>query len=1195
MSSSSATNTNEQQNKKSRRRRRGRGRDKKRRAGARRKQLKSERLAKNSLRVLYWNCGSMNVRKSTAETLAYQADVVCFQETQRGRIKPADFCEPIYNDEGHGQLILVRKGIKHRRLEVSTWASDNLHLVGVELIDQPIRNIINVYACNASMREGDWMVLDQLQTTLAGETLLCGDFNARGAMWGNTVVNPQGEALEDALDHCYLTCINDGSVTRTATRPGDSNSVIDLALTTLQVAQQCKWQSLGSQDNDHIPCTIFVRRSRTNKSAKRKRAFTYKCANDNPVDKLRQQRQVKPETLNKERRDQPPWFTLEVERLWEAKRKACRRSQRNKGDANLKEEAKQAAKVFEEAANKEKEQRYEDFSQTVSQDRTLYKFWRLYGAMNGSKTSNEVPDFRREDDVWMRTPEEKGTAFLTRYLAQTDQQNEEERRILMCRLENHLEDQDSFWLPHTPISPDAVKTLITSAEDTSPGPDGVKYSHLGSLGDQDRQDLTKMLNDSLENHEIPEDWLDSHLSPVPKPDKDHTSIKGYRIVTMQNTVGKLLEKFVARRLAIELEDRDLLPATLGSYRRGKDTWANAAVLASDVYDAFEKKQETLVVALDLEDAYNRVDFKILIRTLKNMAIDPYLMMWIGRALLRRKVAMRVGPWTSDVKTITPGLPQGSALSPVLFNVYTVGITSNQLEAPGRTLSFADDVLVYRHGDNREEIARSAQQELNRIGDWCEENNGKIHPDKASVLWCSLNNHAVKAEMPEVHITGKPLKREQSLRYLGVIFDRSLSGKDQITRIVQRARRGLTAVKTMAGARMPQKTLVILYQALVVSVIEYGLGLLTLSASQLKRLDVIQNEGMRAILGCTKDTSAEAMRHLLDMPTATERHRLAQVKAYLRVAADEKHPLHDKVGRQTTSRLKRGTEWMAEASATISDCLPNNNIRKGATWVEVNDNTGQYTHVIATLGRECREWAPGATNAEVETLIEENSSPRDPVIFTDGSVKRGVKSGWAFTVRVSGKVEAESSGAVGLTTSSMSMEVTAITESLKYLKGTQHTKAIVVTDSMSTLEKVKRGYLHVDWISLIKDSQLQFITWVFSPGHAGVRGNERADQLAGEAEVNQELTLDPPMVLAHVKEHLVSKRPETTSYTKELLLDKRVEAGEGRRCLLRGAARRQYNQLLMETVSLHTLRSTLKMRGEQIWTCPTCLDPDAEDK
>ena len=63
-----------------------------------------------------------------------------------------------------------------------------------------------------------------------------------------------------------------------------------------------------------------------------------------------------------------------------------------------------------------------------------------------------------------------------------------------------------------------------------------------------------------------------------------------------------------------------------------------------------------------------------------------------------------------------------------------------------------------------------------------------------------------------------------------------------TRVVAKARKGLTTVKMLAYAKMPQRVLVILFQTLVISVVEYGLGLLTLSDTQLNRLEIIQNEG-----------------------------------------------------------------------------------------------------------------------------------------------------------------------------------------------------------------------------------------------------------------------------------------------------------------------------------------------------------------
>ena len=125
-----------------------------------------------------------------------------------------------------------------------------------------------------------------------------------------------------------------------------------------------------------------------------------------------------------------------------------------------------------------------------------------------------------------------------------------------------------------------------------------------------------------------------------------------------------------------------------------------------------------------------------------------------------------------------------------------------------------------------------------------------------------------------------------------------------------------------------------------------------------------------------------------------------------------------------------------------------------------------------MGRQCREWPEGAVNAEVESLIEEESRPGDAVIFTDGSVLRGTKSGWGYSARVNGQNVKEDSGAFQLTTSSMDMEVKAITQALRWLSTSIYKRAVVVTDSMSTLTKIQKGFLYSDWIKTITDSQIE---------------------------------------------------------------------------------------------------------------------------
>ena len=145
----------------------------------------------------------------------------------------------------------------------------------------------------------------------------------------------------------------------------------------------------------------------------------------------------------------------------------------------------------------------------------------------------------------------------------------------------------------------------------------------------------------------------------------------------------------------------------------------------------------------------------------------------------------------------------------------------------------------------------------------------------------------------------------------------------------------------------------------------------------------------------------------------------------------------------------------------------------------------------------------------------------------------------------------------------------------------------------TLEKVKGGQLYTDWVGSLGSSHLKKLTWVFCPGHSGVRGNERADELAGSALPGEErLTLDPPTVLQAVTAHLHQQEQAPDSHTLDVLTEKGVQRGAGCMKDLCGSVRRRYNQLLFNTISIHTLRWTIQRRAEQIWVCPDCNDADS---
>ena len=133
------------------------------------------------------------------------------------------------------------------------------------------------------------------------------------------------------------------------------------------------------------------------------------------------------------------------------------------------------------------------------------------------------------------------------------------------------------------------------------------------------------------------------------------------------------------------------------------------------------------------------------------------------------------------------------------------------------------------------------------------------------------------------------------------------------------------------------------------------------------------------------------------------------------------------------------------------------------------------------------------------------------------------------------------------------------------------------------------------MTAITNSRLERLTWIFTPGHAGVQGNERADSLANAAIIDNNITLDAATVIQVVSEQLKASRHQSSSHTLSLLSGKGIQPRQGATSNRAGVARRQHNQMLMETVSIYTLRSELARRAERVCVCPNCSDANEDDR
>ena len=165
------------------------------------------------------------------------------------------------------------------------------------------------------------------------------------------------------------------------------------------------------------------------------------------------------------------------------------------------------------------------------------------------------------------------------------------------------------------------------------------------------------------------------VTPVLKKNGfDPEVFKNYWPITNLPFLSKVLEKCALSQMYSYLLQNDLFPASQSAYRKDNSTETALLRITNDILQATDKHEDTILVLLDLSEAFDTIDHEVLLNRLKQrFGFRDLALKWLASYLADRKKSVRIRSAVSVDSQLCFGVPQGSVLGPVLFSMYVAPV------------------------------------------------------------------------------------------------------------------------------------------------------------------------------------------------------------------------------------------------------------------------------------------------------------------------------------------------------------------------------------------------------------------------------------------------------------------------------------------------------------------------------------------